>query len=82
MNRQTEKTNRQTFATTTTRCIWVTLEPSEVIELKRIAMDDDMAEAISFFRKVLTPRVRTAASQRGVAQEMFKKEIIDEHLPG
>ncbi|HEX9091771.1 MAG TPA: hypothetical protein VF831_09795 [Anaerolineales bacterium] len=82
MNRQTEKTNRLTSEPTTTRCIWVTLEPSEVIELKRIAMDDDMDEAISFFCDVLVPRVRTTASQRGVAQEMFIKDNIDEHISG
>jgi len=82
MNRQTEKTTQLTVEPTTTRCIWVTLEPSEVIELKRIAMDDDMEEAISFFCDVLAPRVRTAASQRGVAQEMFIKDNIDEHISG
>ena len=82
MNRQTEKTTRLIVEPTTTRCIWVTLEPSEVIELKRIAMDDDVDEAISFFRGVIAPRVRTAASQRGVAQEMFIKGNIDEHISG
>ena len=82
MNRQTEKTTQLTVEPTTTRCIWVTLEPSEVIELKRIAMDDDVDEAISFFRGVIAPRVRTAASQRGVAQEMFIKDNIDEHISG
>ncbi len=67
---------------TTTRCIWVTLEPAEVIELKRITMDSDIDSAVTFFRESLVPRVIAAASQRGVAQEMFIGEINNEHIPG
>ena len=46
------------------RRIWVTLEASEVIELKRIALDHDADGAVAFFRNVVTPHVRAAAATR------------------
>lgn len=82
MNSQIEKVSRFNDQPTTTRCIWVTLEPAEVIELKRIAMDSDLDEAVSFFNEILLPRVRTAASERGVAPELSMKESKNEHLSG
>jgi len=71
MSSQIKKPSQVPDTTTTTRCIWVTLEPVEVLELKRISIDSDMDGAVTFFTEVLMPRVRTAASQRGVAPEMF-----------
>jgi hypothetical protein len=54
MNSQIKKSNRIIDVSTTTRCIWVTLEAPEVIELKRISMDRDTDGALSFFWDVLT----------------------------
>jgi hypothetical protein len=61
--------------------IWVTLEVIEVIELKRIVMDRDVAEAVDFFQAVITPKVRAAAERRGMALADYK-ETGDGRLPG
>jgi len=82
MNSQKEKSTYTIDVSTTTRCIWVTLEASEVIELKRIAIDRDMDSAVSFFNDVLTPRVRTAALQRNVGLEMLVEDKNNEHISG
>jgi hypothetical protein len=82
LNNQKEKSPHTIDVSTTTRCIWVTLEASEVIELKRIAMDRDVDSAISFFYDVLTPRVRTAALQRKVGLEMLVEDKNNEHISG
>ena len=82
VNGPSKTTKSPVDTVTTTRCIWVTLEPAEVIELKRISMDSDTDSAVTFFRESLVPRVIAAASQRGVAQEMFSEEINNEHIPG
>jgi len=37
--------------------IWVTVEAIEVIELKRIVLDRDVAEAVDFFQAVIVPQV-------------------------
>jgi hypothetical protein len=42
------------------RSLWITLQPEEVIELKRINMDRDEDGAADFFREVLAPRVNAA----------------------
>jgi hypothetical protein len=82
MNHQIEKTSHPEKIASTKRYLWVTLEAPEVIELKRIAMDRDLDEAVTFFINILTPRVRTAALQRGLGQDMFEEDINDEHIPG
>jgi hypothetical protein len=82
MSSQSNKPNRGLDTSSTTRCIWVTLEPSEVIELKRIAMDNDIDSAVSFFCDVLIPRVRHAAAQRHVAQDMLEEDKNHERIPG
>jgi len=82
MNSQTKISNRSIDVSTTTRCIWVTLEASEVIELKRIAMDRDMDSAISFFYDLLTPRVYKAALHRGVGLDKLVEEKNIEHISG
>jgi hypothetical protein len=82
MNSQTKKSHRIIDGSTTTRCIWVTLEAMEVIELKRIAMDRDSDSALTFFWDVLTPRVQAAALQRGVALDMLEKENDNGRISG
>ena len=64
------------------RSLWITLEATEVIELKRIGIDRDRDETIAFFKEVLVPRVRAAARQRGIALELLTEDEDDEHLPG
>ena len=61
--------------------IWVTLEVIEVIELKRIVMDRDVAEAVDFFQAVITPKVRAAAERRGMPLADYK-ETGNGRLPG
>ena len=75
MNPQNRKKDDPLNVSSTTRYLWVTLEASEVIELKRIAMDRDMDEAVTFFNSVLTPRVRTAALQRGHGLDILEEDI-------
>ena len=82
MNSQTKNSNRLIDTSTTTRCIWVMLEPAEVIELKRIAMDRDTDGAVAFFSDLLTPRVRVAAMKRGIALEMLVEDKNDGRISG
>jgi hypothetical protein len=65
----------------TTRSLWITLEATEIIELKRINQDRDGDGALDFFRKVVAPRVRAAARQRGLALDLLPEEAHDERLP-
>lgn len=60
---------------------WVTLEVIEVIELKRIVMDRDVAGAVDFFQAVITPKVRAAAERRGMPLADYE-ETGDGRLPG
>ena len=64
------------------RSLWITLEATEVIELKRIGMDRDVGEAVVFFKEVLMPRAGAAARQRGIALDLLEKMGEDECLPG
>lgn len=61
--------------------IWVTVEAEEVIELKRIALDRDAAEAVDFFRAVIAPQVIAAAERFGI-QRKDVEEAVDGRLPG
>ncbi len=65
----------------TNRSLWITLEPQEVIEMKRIKQDHDEESALTFFRQVVAPRVRTAAMQRGLALDLLTEEAADERIP-
>jgi hypothetical protein len=58
------------------------LEPPEVIELKRIAIDRDGDGTVAFFRDVLVSRVCAAALQRGIALDMLAEEENHERIPG
>lgn len=62
--------------------LWITLEATEIIELKRISLDKDAEGALDFFRAILTPRLRAAALQRGLTLDLLTEEKNDEHLPG
>lgn len=50
--------------------MWLTLEAEEIIELKRLMMDRDVAGARAFFHRVVAPRVRCAADRRGISAEV------------
>ena len=71
-----------TKTTSTPRSLWITLEAPEVIEVKRINMDQDDEGALAFFREVIAPRVRAAAHQRGIALDLLAEDKNDERLPG
>ena len=62
------------------RSLWITLEATEIIELKRINQDRDEDGALDFFRQVVAPRVSAAAQKRGLA--LLAEEKNDERLPG
>ena len=47
--------------------LWLTLEGSEIIELKQVIMDRDVGGTRAFFQRVVAPRVRRAAERRGIA---------------
>jgi hypothetical protein len=68
-------------AENTTRSLWITLEATEIIELKRINQDRDGDGALEFFRNLLTPRVRAAAQKHGLALNLLTEEKNDECLP-
>jgi hypothetical protein len=69
------KTKKDTFA------IWVMVEAAEVMELKRIVLDRDVAEAVNFFQAVIAPQVRAAAEHRGINRVKIE-ETDDGRLPG
>ncbi len=65
-----------------TRSIWITLEASDIIELKQIMLDRDAAGAMDFFRRVIVPQVRQAARQRGIISDEDSREEGNGSLPG
>lgn len=60
------------------RRIWLTLQGAEIIELKQMMMDRDVAGARAFFYRVVVPRVRKAAGRQGIIIE----DEGDDDLPG
>jgi hypothetical protein len=64
------------------RHVWLLLEASEVIELKQVVLDRDALGAVEFFQRVIAPRVRAAAQQRGLDVDWEGVGSGDEHLPG
>ena len=62
--------------------IWLQLEAPEVIELRQVVMDRDAPGAVEFFQRVIAPRVRAAAQQRGMDVDWEGVGIGDGHLPG
>jgi hypothetical protein len=62
--------------------VWLQLEASEVMELKQVVMDRDAPGAVEFFQRVIAPRVRTAARQRGLDVDWEGVQIGDGRLPG
>ena len=57
------------------RRIWLTLQAAEIIELKQAMMDRDVEGARAFFHRVVVPRVRRAADQRGINAEVSPGEF-------
>jgi len=55
----------------------LTLEEPDIIELKQVVLDRDAESATAFFHRVVAPRVREAAAQRGIS---VKED--DDCLPG
>ena len=82
MSGETKRAERPADPAPAPRRIWVTLEASEVIELKRIALDHDADGAVAFFRNLVTPRVRAAAAARGIALEVPDMDVADGNLSG
>jgi len=64
------------------RCIWLTLEESDIIELKQVAQDRDVPGAVSFFQRVVVPRVRVAAQRRGIPIKTQEEDTENGSLPG
>jgi hypothetical protein len=65
-----------------TRSIWITLEGSDIIELKQIMLDRDAAGAMDFFQRVIVPQVRQAARQWGIISDEDLQEEGNGSLPG
>ncbi len=65
-----------------TRSIWITLEGSDIIELKQIMLDRDAAGAMDFFQRVIVPQVRQAARQREIISDDDLREEGNGSLPG
>jgi hypothetical protein len=61
--------------------IWVTLEAVEVIVLKRIILDQEVAEVVDFFKTMIVPQVSAAAERRGIYR-MDIKVTDGGRLPG
>lgn len=63
------------------RRTWVEFEAPEIIELKRIVMDKDVAAAAAFFHATVVPKVHAAAERHGLISSC-PEELTHEHLPG
>lgn len=61
--------------------IWMTVEAVEVIELKRIVLDRNVAEAVDFFQAVISPQVFAMAERFGIHRTHIE-ETDDGRLPG
>ena len=64
------------------RRIWLTLEASDIIEMKQVVLDRDTRGAAAFFRRVVVPRVHDAARRRGIPLDVVEKDEGDGRLPG
>ena len=68
------------------RCIWMALEPSDVIELRQIVLDHDISGAEALFRRVVITRLREegrdAAQRRGIPLDVIEEGRDDGSLPG
>ncbi len=69
-------------STARSRSIWITLEGSDIVELKQIMLDRDAAGAMDFFQRVIVPQVRQAARQRGIISNEGLREEGKGRLPG
>ena len=64
------------------RCIWLTLEESDIIEMKQVVLDHDVSGAEVLFRRVVVPRVRDAAQRRGIPLDDVEEGKDDGGLSG
>lgn len=55
---------------THSRRIWLTLQAEEIVELKQLMMDRDVAGARAFFYQKVFPRVRRAAERWGISADV------------
>jgi len=66
INRASEQPARAAMPARAPRRTWVEFEAPEVIELKRIVLDKDVAAAVAFFHAAVVPRVTAAARRHGL----------------
>jgi len=68
------------------RWFWLTLEGSEIIEMKQIVLDRDIPGAKAFFRRVVIPQIREegrdAAQRRGIPLDVVEEGRDDGCLSG
>ena len=56
------------------RRIWLTLQGEEIVELKQLMMDRDVAGTRAFFHRAVVPRVEGAAEQRSIDIDVSLQE--------
>lgn len=64
------------------RRIWLTLEGPEIIEMKQVILDRDVAGAVAFFRRVVAPRVVEVARRCGIPLSGREDTEDGGRLPG
>ncbi len=64
------------------RRIWLALEGPEIVEMKQVVLDRDVAGAAAFFRRVVAPRVDDAFGRRRGIPLSEEDEENHERLPG
>ena len=66
---ETTGRSRQAGDTYRPRHIWLTLEGSDIIELKQVMLDRDADGAAAFFRRAVLPQVRESARRHNITVE-------------
>jgi len=61
--------------------IWVMVGTAEAIQLKRVVIDRDVAEAVKFFNAVIAPQARAMADRYGISR-VGGEENENGHLSG
>ena len=64
------------------RCIWLTLEGPDIIELKQVVLDHDVSGAEALFRRVVIQRVRDAAQRHGIPLDVIEGGRDDGSVSG
>lgn len=81
-DKQLEQTGEATHTSSRPRCIWLTLEGPDIIEMKQVVLDRDAQGAVAFFQRAVAPRVRDAARRRGIPIDVVEEGESDGCLPG